>query len=112
MRLEKQRREVIHILSRIKPLGVQDIIAVVCYLEKMTPQMFFGDRRQKRMIALRSAVVVLARGWGHSFSHIGRCMNRDHATIMYHWKKHSENFEAQRIVRRAARLLRYQGGKK
>lgn len=113
MRRERQRAEVIHILHRVKPLGVHEIMSVICYMEDITREQLLGDRKSKKLVAARAAVSVLGKFWGHSFSHIGRCLRRDHATVMHHWRQYGENFEVQNLVKRAARLLRFElGGRK
>lgn len=111
-RRERQRSEVIGVLSRVKRLTVADIIVVVSYITDVPRERIVSTRREKKTIAARMAVSALAKFWGYSFSHIGRCINRDHGTVMYHWEHYGENIEAQLIVEKASRMLRFQMGKK
>lgn len=111
-RRERQRADVVRVLSRVKRLTVADIIVVVSYITDIPKERIVSTRREKKVIAARMAVSVLAKFWGYSFSHIGRCLGRDHATIMYHWEHYGSNFEAQFIIEKATRMLRFEMRKK
>lgn len=111
-RRERQRADVVRVLSRVKRLTVADIIVVVSYLTDIPKEKIVSTRRERKVIDARMAVSVLAKFWGYSFSHIGRCLGRDHATIMYHWEHYGSNFEAQFIIEKATRMLRFEMRKK
>lgn len=107
-----QRQEVITILRYVKTTSVRDLISIVCYLQDLSVDKFMGARQSREVVLARAAVSILAHGFGHSFSHIGRCLGRDHSTIMHHWKKFQDDKEVRHLVKKTARVIRWEGRNK
>lgn len=64
-------------------LAVDEFIDAVCIRYDITRQELTGDGRQQRLIIARREVAeeLSRRGW--STPQIGRCLNRDHSSIVY-----------------------------
>lgn len=74
------------VTARLDALLAQDfaaIMSIVCGKAGMMPQEVLSRTRDMRACNARHVVSYLMRQRGHSFSRIGRCLRRNHATVIY-----------------------------
>lgn len=57
-------------------------IAAFCQLHGITPELFYSDRKDARIVNARRDVAAMMRQDGISFPQIGLLLNRDHSTII------------------------------
>lgn len=66
-----------------KPSKAQ-ILEEVCRRHGVAPERIKGRERNKDIARIRIEASGLMLAAGHGYSAIGRFLNRDHATIIYH----------------------------
>lgn len=88
---------------------VKDIITLAARIWGISRDDIIGPARNRRFVHPRHAVYLIAREHEHSFSQIGRVVNRDHTTIIHGertcgvWMEHSpEYLEQVCLLRRQA----------
>lgn len=59
------------------------IMSIVCCKAGMMPQEVLSRTRDTRTCNARHVISYLMRSRGHSFARIGRCLRRNHATVIY-----------------------------
>ena len=78
----------IHDGSLIKGSGLMDLAMRVCVYYDITFDQFTSIRRDKNLVDARTDFCHLAKKrTRHGCNQIGRFMNRDHTSVLYHWKK-------------------------
>jgi len=69
---------------------VKDIIHAVCKVCNVTPRQLKSKSRMRKFSDARGFYAYLGRRFGFTTVYLGRCINRDHATILHHDKKFSD----------------------
>ena len=68
--------------------GLMDVALRVCVYYEITFDAFISPRRNKILVDARTDFCHLAKKTTrHGCSQIGRFMNRDHTSVLHHWKK-------------------------
>lgn len=52
-----------------------------------------SNKRDKYLVDLRRVIIAYYTRQGLTSVFIGKLLNRDHSTILYHYKKHEEMYE-------------------
>jgi len=60
----------------------------------ITAEALRGKQRNKPLMIVRRAIIIAGVRAGISFAELGRLLNRDHTTIMHHWR-HSKGGRAE-----------------
>ena len=69
---------------------IQSIIKATCFINNITPQQFNTKSRERYLIdARRMAYSAIKDICNFGWSRIGREFNMDHASIIHHYKQHS-----------------------
>ena len=77
-----------HLNSTIREGGLMEIALKVCMYYEITYEEFISARRHRHLVDARTDFCHLVKettrfGCGQ----IGRYMNRDHTSVLHHWKK-------------------------
>jgi len=68
--------------------GLMDVALRVCVYYEITFDAFISPRRNKILVDARTDFCHLAKiTTRHGCNQIGRFMNRDHTSVLHHWKK-------------------------
>lgn len=86
--------------AALPPVGRRPVPSVIfppahtfneaCAIVGADPKLMRGDRRDRPVVRQRWHVMSVMRDWGRSLSYIGRCVNRDHTTVLYGIRRHAE----------------------
>lgn len=73
---------------------LSDLVAHAAALSRIEPAVLRGPGRARAVLVVRQAMVVVARGWGHSEDRIAAALGRDRSTI-----NHALGVARRRLVR-------------
>ena len=74
--------------STIRKGGLMEIALKVCMYYEITYEEFISPRRHKHLVDARTDFCHLAKETTRfGCNQIGRFMNRDHTSVLHHWKK-------------------------
>ena len=77
-----------HLNSTIRKGGLMEIALKVCMYYEITYEEFISPRRHKHLVDARTDFCHLAKETTmFGCNQIGRFINRDHTSVLHHWKK-------------------------
>ena len=82
------------LLEVCKRFGVLDVVERVVFELGVAAEEMLGAGRSRTVVAARRRLCVLLCEAGLSYPEIGRCMGRDHSSIMYLVKTSPESVRA------------------
>ena len=78
----------IDISSSLRKGGLMEIALKVCVYYEITYEEFISPRRHKHLVDARTDFCHLAKETTRfGCNQIGRFINRDHTSVLHHWKK-------------------------
>lgn len=93
--------------------GLQAVIRAAAEHMQVSPEEIVSSRRVSHLVRARQLAAYVARvRYGASLPQIGRALNRDHTTVLYHVRAMAENVPVADIaivVARTEALLAQQG---
>ena len=77
-----------HLHSTIRKGGLMEIALKVCMYYEITYEEFISARRNRHLVDARTDFCHFARETTrYGCNQIARLMNRDHTSVLHHWKK-------------------------
>jgi hypothetical protein len=79
---------------------VDHIVAAAAATFDVTPELILGTDRRRNVLDARAVTMAACRLVGLSSGFIGRCLNKDHSTVLYAAGKVGEDARLRRITNR------------
>ena len=104
--MEKTLRTILETPPTNRPRLGTEVIRRVAEMFKMEPSDIIGKDRHEIYIDARCAVALIMRERGLSYPQIGRCMERDHSTVINLTRKAAKRIERNPLILVALERLR------